>query len=112
MAPAGTRPAAMPVLAGSSPATTQWTKLSAARSTNEMASSWVFAGTPSHEMAGDVSAPLHVNWASMNPPSAQGAVTVKPVGRAVAVVVGAAVVVVMIDRVWFGLAGRSVRPSL
>ena len=59
-APAGTRPAAMPVLAGSRPATTQCTKLSASRSTSEMASSCVLAGTPLHEMAGDVSAPLHV----------------------------------------------------
>src|SRR5215211_3519573 len=65
-------------------------------------------------MAGDVSAPLHVYCASMKPPSGHGAVTTKPpAGRAVApVVVGAAEVVVMIDSVWFGPAGRSVRPSL
>src|ERR1700754_4350968 len=77
-APVGTRPAAMPVLAGSRPATTQWTKSVASRSTREMASSFVLAGTPLQEMAGDVSAPLHVYWASMNPPSTQGAVTTNP----------------------------------
>ena len=50
----------------------------------------------------------------MKPPSGQGAVTMKPLpGWAAApVVVGAAVVVVMIDSVWLGPAGRSVRPSL
>jgi hypothetical protein len=79
-----------------------------------MASSWVLSGTPVQEMAGDVLAPLHVYWASMNPPSVHGAEATKPLPgwSAAPVVGGAAVVVVMIDSVWFGPAGRRVRPSL
>src|SRR5262249_19822832 len=123
MAPAGTLAAARPVLAGSRPATTQCTKSSASRSVKARASSLVSAGTPDHETAGDVLAPRHVYWLSIAAPSAHGVVMVMPAPlltpalspppgcTAAAVVVGAWVVVVMIERVWFGRAGRRLRPS-
>src|SRR4051794_17996797 len=101
----------MPVLAGSIPATTQCAKSEASMSTKLSANSLVSGGTPLHEMAGDVSAPLHVYGGSMTPPSSQAVVTPNPVGGA-AVAGGSDVVVVTIDSVWSGRAGRSVRPSL
>ncbi len=56
--------------------------------------------------------PRQVYWASMAVPSAQGAVTVSDPGVADAAEVLGGTVVVTIDSVWLGPAGRSVRPSL
>jgi hypothetical protein len=100
---------------------TQCTKSSASRSVKARASSLEVDGTPDHERAGDVSAPRQVYWASMAAPSAHGVamampeppVMPEPAEPPLPLTAAPAVelVVVMIDAVWFGPAGRSVRPS-
>src|SRR6478735_1580251 len=116
----------MPVTPGLIPATTQCTKFSASGSTTTTASSTASGGTLLHCSVGAASPPVHVNRASITPPSAHGAAIEKSVdgpetttaiaavdatvlstgsvGRAVSndsarLVSGAADVVVMID--WF-----------